>query len=176
MKYIFYIFLSATLVVSCSQVDKFTMFEMSYKSNVTIQPTTTINLPIVVFTPDMTTESEAEFEINDTRKDLIESITLQELTLTLTSPVQEDFSFLKSIRVYISADGLAEKEIAFKDPVAASDENTLSLDLLNANLQEFIIKDMFSLRVQTITDELFTAAHDIDINSVFFVDAKILGQ
>lgn len=176
MKYIFYLFLCATIANSCSQVDKFTMFEMSYESNISIPPTTAINLPIVVFTPDMTTESESEFEINDTRKDLVESITLQELTFTLTSPQDEDFSFLKSIRVFISADGIPEEQIAFKDPVEDSNKNTLSLDLSDANLQQFIIQDIFSLRVQTITGELFTAAHEIDINTVFFVDAKILGQ
>jgi len=52
----------------------------------------------------------------------------------------------------------------------------LFLDLADVDLKEFIKKDKFVLRLNTVTDELINSDQYIDVYSVFFVDAKILGQ
>jgi len=85
---------------------------MEYSQRATIPSSTGINLPFDIFTPEMETNSESKFSVNDTRKDLIEEITLTELELVIISPDTADFSFLNSIEVYISADGLEEIQIA----------------------------------------------------------------
>jgi hypothetical protein len=96
------------------------------------------------------------------------------LDLTITSPSNADFSFLKSINVYISAEGLNEVKIAWKENVP-SDVTLLSLDVTGVDLKEYIKADKFSLRLNTETDELLASDHHIDVHSAFFVDAKILG-
>jgi len=50
------------------------------------------------------------------------------------------------------------------------------LETTGTDLKEYIKADEFKLRVNTITDEVIATDHQIDINSVFFVDVKILGQ
>ena len=60
-------------------------------------------LPFDVLTPDIETNSDSEFEVNDTRKDLIEEIKLTELKFKIISPDDTDFSFFESLEVYISA-------------------------------------------------------------------------
>jgi hypothetical protein len=50
------------------------------------------------------------------------------------------------------------------------------LNVSGADFQEYIKKDQFSLRCNTVTDELLTSDHEIDIATSFFIDAKILGQ
>ncbi len=163
------------LCLGCKKVDKFTQFKMQFDATEVIPSATGINLPLNILTPDIQTNSESTFEINNTRKDLIEEISLTTLSLSLTSPSNADFSFLQSINVYISADGLNEVKIAWKDNVPA-DLTVLNLDLTGVDLKEYIKADKFSLRLNTVTDELLTSDHTIDIHSEFFVDAKILGQ
>lgn len=160
---------------SCDKVDELTKFNLTYKSSVTIPSTTGIDLPFDVLTPDMETNSESEFEVNDTRKDLIEEIKLTELTLKIVSPENADFSFLESLEVYISAEGLDEIKIASKEMVDPDAGNILDVDVLDVDLKEYIKKDKFNLRLNTVTDEAITADHQIEVNSTFFVDAKILG-
>lgn len=160
---------------SCDKVDELTKFDLEYNSKVTIPSSTGINLPFDMFTPEMETNSESEFEVNDTRKDLIEEIKLTELILTITSPADADFSFLESLTVYISADGLEELKIASEEAVDPNAGNTLDVDVLDVDLKEYIKKDKFNLRLKTVTDEVISQDHQIDVNSVFFVDAKILG-
>ena len=44
------------------------------------------------------------------------------------------------------------------------------------DVKEFIKQDTISLRVYTVTDEFLTSDYNINVHSVFYVDAKILGQ
>lgn len=162
------------LSFSCKKVDKLTQFDLVYDSSITVESTYGIDIPFNIYTPNITTNSESTFESNDTRKDLVESIILKTMTMTVSSPAGEDFSFLKSVEIYISADGLSEMKVAWKDNI---DNGTkiLNLETSSSDLKEYIKKDDFKLKVTTTTDEVLTQDYTIDIHSVFFVDAKILG-
>lgn len=162
-------------VFGCKKVDKLTQFDMEFNETVVVESSIGINLPFNILTPDIVTNSESTFEVNDTRKDLVEKIVLTTLSLTVTSPSNTDFSFLNSINVYISADGLNEVKIAWKANIP-SGVSTITLDVTGVDLKEYIKKDKFYLRLNKETDEILTSDHHIDIDAVFFVDAKILGQ
>lgn len=171
-------FLLAMLIVAitgCSTIDKLTHFNMSYDLSVVIPSATGIGLPVDLVTPEMESNSESTFAINDTRKDMIEEIVLTDLELTLTEPADGDFSFLESISVYINAEGLEEIKIAWLDEVPPVSQTNLILDTSNEDLQEYIKSVNFSLRLQTVTDEIITTDHHIDVHTVFFVDARVLG-
>ncbi|AEV33271.1 hypothetical protein Oweho_2299 [Owenweeksia hongkongensis DSM 17368] len=161
--------------VACKKIDELTQFEMEYNESVVIPSSSGLNLPFNLFTPEVESNSESAFAVNDTRKDLIEEIQLIELELTVSSPSNSDFSFLKSIDVYISAEGLSERRIAWGDNIPEN-KSSIQLETTDADLQEFIKKDEFKLRLNTITDEAMSSDHTIDVHSVFFVDAEILGQ
>ncbi|MEO9662264.1 MAG: hypothetical protein ABJL43_17740 [Maribacter dokdonensis] len=173
-KYISIICLCA-IFSSCDKLDELTKFDMEYSQRATIPSSAGIDLPFDVFTPEMETNSESTFEVNDTRKDLIEEIKLTELELVVISPDTADFSFLNSIEVYISADDLEEIRIAYLEEVPEDAGNVITLDTSDADLKEYIKKDQFSLRLNTVTDELMSTDHELEVNSTFFVDAKILG-
>jgi hypothetical protein len=164
-----------TLFVSCDKLDELTKFNMEYSQRATIPSSTGINLPFDVFTPEMETNSESKFAVNDTRKDLIEEIKLTELELLIVSPDNADFSFLNSIEVFISSDGLEEIQIASLSDVPEDVGNSITLNTSDIDLKEYIKKDEFSLRLNTVTDELMSTDHELEVNSTFFVDAKILG-
>lgn len=160
----------------CEVLDKLTQFQMDFHQTITISSSTNVNLPFNVMTPDIETNSSSDFTLNDTRKDMIEKITLEKLTLTLKSPSNGDLGFIKSLNISMVADSLPEIKVAWIDQVPENTEKTIDLDVSGTDLQEYIKKDKFSLRVNTVTDELIASDHKIDVHSVFYVDAKILGQ
>ena len=166
-----------TLVVGgCKQLDKLTQFDMGYSTQVVIPATAGVNLPFNVFTPDVQTNSSSSFAVNDTRKDLIESIILTDMKLRVDAPSGEDFSFLKAISIYISGEGWAEVKLAWNDQVLAKVGRELSLQTTGSDLQAYINAEAFQLRVEATTDELLAQDHTIAVDATFFVDAKILGQ
>lgn len=162
--------------LGCKKIDELTKFDMGYTTTVEIPSTSGINLPFNVLSPPVTSNSESTFAVNDTRKDLIEEIILKKLELTVKTPNGEDFSFLESISIYINAEDLPEIKIAWNDAVADAAGSQLALSTSTADLKEYIKKDDFSLRVNTVTDEVLTSDYHIKLYSQFFVDAKILGQ
>ncbi|MBT8236177.1 MAG: hypothetical protein KJO04_08290 [Bacteroidia bacterium] len=171
-------FLSGFLLIclsGCNALDELTKFDMDYNTEVVIESSFGVNLPFNVFTPEIESNSESEFAINDTRKDLIEEIQLKELSLRITAPQEEDFSFLESVEIFITAEGLEEVLIASMTDVPQDIGDLLELDTSNADIQEYIKKDRFQLRLNTVTDEAIAVDHYIDVNAIFFVDAKILG-
>lgn len=177
MKKYLIIFLLILLSLSgCLFLEELTQFNMEYSESMEIPSTFGINLPFNLFTPAIETNSETTFAINDTRKDLIEEISLTTLRLTLTSPSNADFSFLKSIEIYMSTDSLPEIKIAWKNEIPNDLGTILDLETGSEDLKDYIKEDDFGLRINTVTDELLMTTHTLDLYSVFFVDARILGQ
>ena len=175
MKRIIFILLVAVLTFSCDKVDELTKFDVDYQTNYTISSSTIINTPFSIITPDVTTNSSSTFENNNTRSDLVESIRLRSVRITLISPTDSNFDFLRSMRVFLDADDLEEVEVAFISDLQDDNVSFLDLNLTNQELKEYIKKDRFRLRVQTTTDQTLTQDHEIQIDCKFRVDAKILG-
>ncbi|MDF9798652.1 hypothetical protein OKW21_003915 [Catalinimonas alkaloidigena] len=160
---------------ACEQVDELTKFNMDYDTSITIPSTTGLNLPLDIFTPDVKTNSESTFGVNDTRKDLVEEIRLKTLELTIQTPNDADFSFLKTIDIYIEAEGLPKEKIAWHEDVSSISGNMLALETTGIDLKEYIKQDEFSLITEVVTDEALSSDYTIDVHTIFGVNAKILG-
>ena len=162
-------------IYSCEEVDKLTQFNMDYEEEITIPATFGIDLPIDIWTPNIPTNSTSTFESNNTHKDLIEQIILKKMNLTITSPDESTWDFLKKIEIYISAEGLDEVKIAWLDDIPKSGLKSIDLNVSNEDLKEYIKKDEYKLETKTVTRELISHDTKVQIKSTFFVDAKILG-
>lgn len=151
-------------------------FDVDYEATIVIQNGTGISVPVSFFTPDIESNSETEFEVNDTRKDKIQHITLTGLRLEITSPSGQEFDFIEDIELFISADGLDEVLLAYKYNMNNSEGNTISMSCSQNDFQEYIKKDKFKLRCRTVTDEYNLSDVEIKIFSTFKVDAKLIGK
>ena len=159
----------------CKKLASLTQFNLNYDTQVTIPKTLGIDLPVNVLTPPVTTNSSSEFEVNNTSKNLIDSINLTQLRMTIPDTETLTFDFLKNIEISISADGLPDKKIAWLDDIPKTGLKTIELNVAPGDLKEYIIKDSFKLKTKTTTRELVSHDTDILIHCRFFVDAKILG-
>ena len=173
------LYLAATLLIflgGCKKLDQLTQFNMEYDQEVVIRSSSGINLPFDIFTPDIESNAESTFAVNDTRKDLVEQIILTDLSLSLIEPTDRDLSFLKSVSIYLNAEGLDEVEVASEENIPDSVGKELQITTSGADLQEYLKKDQFSLRLKVVTDKVITTDYRIGVKSIFFVDAKILGN
>lgn len=163
------------ITVGCSQLEKLTQFYMDYEESIVIPSLIGVNLPFNIATPQIKTNSTEVFEINDTRKDRIEEILLEQLTLNIVDPEDADFSFLKSIEIYISAEGFEEVLVAWRYDIENSVGPSLTLETSGDDLTPYIIQDEFTLKFTTVIDKIILSDHEIEVQSRFFVDARILG-
>ena len=167
--------MTLTVLFGCKK-GGFTQFDVEYETSFTIQNGTGISVPVSFLTPDIESNSEAEFEVNDTRKDKIQHITLTTLSLEITSPIGQEFDFLEDIELFISADGVDEILLAYVYNMENSVGNFINLTCSQSDFQEFIKQDKFTLRVRTVSDEYNLNDVEIKIKSTFNVDAKLIGK
>jgi hypothetical protein len=157
------VFLFLTVLFSsCSVVDKLLTFTISNQTSFKINSGFPVNSPFDVPTPEVTTNSSSEFKNNNTKTELVKDVKLKELKLTITSPNDKTFRFLKSVRLFISTDGQKEIELAFLDDINAS-TNTLNLNCTSQKLDQYIKAASYKIRTQAVTKE--TVAQEIAINA-----------
>ncbi len=174
MKKLTIISIFAMLILTSCKDGKFLTFDVSDETTITI-PNSLLpfDLPFDIPTPDIPTDSESEFEKNDTKVDLVKEILLKKLSLTIESPADETFSFLKSIHLYISTDDSDEIELAWKDDISSS-ATSIQLELTNKTLDKYVKSDKYKIRTKVVTKE--TLFHDVDIkiNMTYRVTADLL--
>lgn len=163
-------------VSSCKKVDKLTQFTKDIESEVTLPSALGINLPFNIPTPPITTNIEEDLEVENSRKDLIENAQLTYLKLTITDPDDKTFKWLNDAEIFIKAEGLDEKKIAFIHDISSTVGNVIELETINnTNVSEYIKKDEFILHLKVVTDQISLEEADIKIESKVFIDAKVLG-
>jgi len=165
------IFVVATIFTSSCK--KLLTFDISDSTTTTIDVGLPVSLPFEIPTPDITTNSESEFEQNNTKVELVKEIILKQLDLTITSPSDKTFSFLKSIEIYISADGEDETKLAWDNDVQ-SDAKTIELEITKEALDKYVKKSKYKLRTKVTTRETLTQKVDLKIDFTFQVTADPL--
>lgn len=159
------------LISSCKK--EIGTFKINNESEAVI-PATTSLFPFSILAPETENNATVEFENNNTKADFINSIKLNELKISVIAPSGEDFSFLKSIEVFISSTNNAEQKVAFKDNIPSTVGSELTCDIVDLDLKEYIKDDKLKIRVATITDETIPEDVKIKINSVYLVKAKLI--
>ncbi|MFV5698067.1 hypothetical protein ACM55H_06820 [Flavobacterium sp. ZT3R17] len=154
--------LFALFIVSCSVVDKLLTFTVSNETSFKIASGFPLNLATEIITPDVTTNSSAEFQNNNTKADLVKDVKLTELKLTITDPTDKTFSFLKSIHLYISTDTNDEIELAYLDDINST-VNTLNLICTSQKLDKYIKASSYKIRAKAVIKESVTK--DITVKS-----------
>lgn len=159
----------------CKLIDELRTFDLNYSTEFTIPSTTLIDIPLSLPTPSITTNSSQQFQDQGIETEWVESVKLNGLTLTITSPQGEDFSFLESVSIYMNTDSEPEVLIADRIPVPANAGNSLELDVKGADLYPYISQSSFTLRTSVTTDETMTQNIDLRADMVIEVKATIPG-
>jgi flavin-binding protein dodecin len=107
--------------------------------------------------------------------DKIESVKLTDLNLRITSPSVKDFKFLSSVALYMSAEGLGEKKVAWLDDVPTTIRDAIALITSSADLTDYLVEEVVILRLNTVLNQGISQDYQIGIDVTFLVDAKILG-
>ena len=157
-----------------SSCKKLFTFEVSDSTTTTVDVNfLPFKIPKEIPTLPITTNSEKEFAQNNTKVELVKEIILKQLDLTITSPNDKTFSFLKSIEVYISADGEEETKLAWNNSVQ-SDAKSIELETTDSALDRYVKKNKYNLRTKVTTKETLFNSVDIKIDFTFRVTADLL--
>ncbi len=122
------------------------------------------------------TNSQAYLNQFNTKPSLITHVKLTKLQAVMQQPQGGNFDFIDSISVYLSAQGLDEKLVAYKYGIP---KGTTTLDLEcqpDLNIKEYFLKDTMYLRFGGHFVSVPAANSKIDLTSVFNLLANPLND
>tara|TARA_R110000868_G_scaffold1781_2_gene14220 strand:+ start:224 stop:751 length:528 start_codon:yes stop_codon:yes gene_type:complete len=157
-------------VFSCSVIDNLLTFTVSNQTEFKIASNFPLNVASGIVTPDVPTNSSAEFDNNNTKANLVKDVKLKELKLSITDPTNKTFSFLKSIHIYISTDANDEVELAYLDNISAT-TNTITLTPTSEKLDKYIKASSYKLRTEAVIKESLTTDITVKADMKFRVTA-----
>ncbi|WP_343697393.1 hypothetical protein [Flavobacterium sp.] len=155
---------------SCNAVDDLLTFTISNDASIKIKSTSPLNLPTEIITPEVTTNSSAEFENNKTKASLVKDVKIRSLKLTISDPSDKNFTFLKSIHLYISTTDSNEIELAYQDNINTS-SNAIDLICTDKKLDQYIKADKYKIRTQVTLKETLTQDVTVKADMKFKVTA-----
>ena len=160
----------SVFLTSCDAVDDLLTFTISNNASIKIKSTSPINLPSEIITPDVTTNSSAEFENNKTKANLVKDVKIRSLKLSISDPSDKTFTFLKSIHLYVSTTNSDEIELAYLDDINTSN-NSIDLICTDARLDQYIKADSYKIRTKVTLKETLTKDVTVKADMKFKVTA-----
>ena len=150
------------LITSCNAIDDLLTFTIDNQTTFKISSGFPIGTAFNVITPDVSTNSSSTFENNNTRADLVKDVKISELKLTITNPTDKSFSFLKSVRLFISTDANDEIQLAYLENINST-TNTLNLICTEQSLDKYIKAPSYRIRTEDVLKE--SIAQDITVKA-----------
>ncbi|KRD58434.1 hypothetical protein ASE40_19095 [Flavobacterium sp. Root935] len=169
-KFVAVTLLLSLVLTSCDAVDDLLSFNISNETSIKIKSTSPINLPSEIITPDVTTNSSAEFENNKTKASLVKDVKIRSLKLAISEPSDKTFTFLKSVHLYISTTNSDEVELAYQENINTS-ANTIDLICTDKKLDQYIKADSYKIRTQVTLKETLTKDVTVKADMKFRVTA-----
>jgi hypothetical protein len=146
MKYIVAVSLIVitSMMYSCSKLTTVTFYE-EFNEKVSVPQVVLQGSTDTFATPPVPTNIEAQMKANNTSTSLVQSVKLQTMTLTITTPPGQTFGFVQDIRVFIYTDSLPPVEIA-NDHNISSSSDTLNLTIDAVELKPYLISNTFGMK------------------------------
>lgn len=164
-----------SVLTGCTEAKKLTQFDLPVNQEFILPASPLILTDFPFTTPEVETNYLSYFETFNINTDLVESIGIKSVDFDITAPESADFSFLKSVEVYISAAGLDPVLLASKKDMSNTGKS-LSLDVDNkVDLKKYVTKENISMVVKVTTTKTTTAKYTIAAKLVFLVDANVMG-
>lgn len=151
------------------------VFYVYDSTETTIQGQSPVNLPFNIPIPKVKSNNIQEYENNNTAPNLIKEVILEYLSINIISPDNEDFSFLKSLKIFIKVDDNDNSPllIAHIDNISST-AKSIELTTTNENLVKYLKNETYQLETEAEIKEYLTHDVDIKINLKFKVKAKVL--
>ena len=163
-------FIVTSLIVGCNKIEGLLTFPINDRTNIQIESTSPLDLPLELPMPPVTSNSQQQYQNNKTNASLVRDIRLDEVKLTITGPTGKTFSFLTSIKIFISADQQPEMEIASLENISST-SSVLQLITTDEKLDNYAKSPAYELRTEITTDEALTEDVDVQVDLRFFVTA-----
>lgn len=168
-----YLFISFgfLLVTACNKVGRSAKFDLDYNASFTLQDTCQVGVEYDFF-KNIGTNSQDTFALENTNNDLVKTIRMTKLDLSVTAPVGYDFQPLDTVKVYMSAPGYSNALIAEETNIFQFATDIQFDDFLDTDYKFFVFEDELLYNLKVTFDDVLTSDITVNLHCRFHVDAE----
>ncbi len=178
--YFIYLFI-ILILLSCKKerIDdrvtfKNTIFEFSDEMEFNFPSIIGLNIPWILPSIDITIEFPQEVGYTDPLINGVENILLKSMNAEILSPSNEDFSFLKSLTIYITAPGLPDVELAHVYNLPANPGSLIELVPAGNILDNYVKRDDYKMKIEVTADKLML--QDVKVNASLILEVTLINE
>jgi hypothetical protein len=108
-----------------------------------------------------------------TSSDKVISTKMKKLSMRITTPANQNFDFLDTVRLYVYAPGLPEVLAAYKTPVPKGTQ-LVDLDVIDVDLKQYFLKDSMYVRLNGFVNTLPQPNTNVNLSTTFRLKANPL--
>lgn len=157
---------------SCGALKHVTFYE-NFNETATVPQLKLTNATDTFVTPSFPTNIESQLQANNTSPNLVQSVELQTMTLSITTPPGQNFGFLQDVRVFILTDSLPAVEIANKYNISSTND-TLNMNVDDVQLKPYLLSNSFQMKFITTNSTATTATMTLNVFLRFQFQANLL--
>jgi hypothetical protein len=157
---------------SCGALKHVTFYE-TFNEPLTIPAATLTGATDTFVTPAIVTNVESQLQANNTSSSLVQSVELQTMTLSITTPPGQTFAALQDMRVFILTDSLPAVEIANQYNISSTSD-TLNMNVDNVQLKQYLLSNSFEMKFITTTNTANTSNMTLNVFLKFQFQANLL--
>lgn len=164
--------LAVAALSSCKKAEPIAQLTITDQIQMSIPATAASATPFEMYSQPVYSDASQQLTNNDTKAEMVQSARLKEFRMNITQPLGESWEFLNDIEVFIAADQLSEKKIAFQYQITGGTVAALLLKTENIDLSEYIKKGTYIVKARLTTSKDISNEINVNIISRYLVDAK----
>ena len=161
-----------SMISSCGALKHVTFYQ-SFNEAASIPAIPVANVADSITSPDIPTNVAAQLKANNTSPNLVQSIMLQTMTLTITAPPAQTFAFIKDIQVFILTDSLPAVEIANQYNINSTSD-TLNMNVDATELKPYLLSNSFRMKFIVTSGQATTQSMTLNAYLKFKFEANLL--
>ena len=157
---------------SCGALKHVTFYE-NFNESAPIPQLKLTNATDTFISPGIPTNIESQLQANNTSPNLVQSVELQTMTLSITTPPGQNFGFLQDVRVFIQTDSLPAVEIANKYNISGNSD-TLNMNVDEVQLKPYLLSNSFQMKFIATNSTATTTTMTLNVFLRFQFQANLL--
>jgi len=170
--------LAVVVLFGCKKAKDLATIEqdITYQENLPIPFGFTVPIPVNMDTSisyAFATDYQTYLNTYHTSSDKVISTKMQKLSMRITTPANQNFDFLDTVKLYVNAPGLPEVLAAYKTPVPKGTQ-LVDLDVVNVELKQYFLQDSMHVRLNGFVNTLPQPNTNVNLSTTFRLVANPL--
>lgn len=168
----FVVMAGALIISSCEKTKVDVEFKLDVANIYFNIDTTSLSGDISFATTTFNSELQKKLDENNANMDEVESIEISSASFTMINPGTQNFDPIDKVYAYLSASGLSEVRVAYRDPVPDG-VTVFALDGDAGNYKEYLKQSVVTFRASGFTNAPNVERDSIQAKITFKIQAKV---